>query len=177
MILLKLGKVHYFRLVTLIDKLNNVIGKATSWLTLTLVFVIVIDVLLRYTLSITSAASFELEWHLFAAIFLLGAAYTLKEDKHVRVDVFYDRFSDTTKAWVNLIGGLILLLPFCVVAFWESLSFVQNSYMLNETSPQPGGLPARWIIKSTIPAGFLLLGLQGISSITQSITTIYHGRK
>lgn len=140
-------------------------------------FVIVIDVLLRYTLSITSAASFELEWHLFAAIFLLGAAYTLKEDKHVRVDVFYDRFSDTTKAWVNLIGGLILLLPFCVVAFWESLSFVQNSYMLNETSPQPGGLPARWIIKSTIPAGFLLLGLQGISSITQSITTIYHGRK
>ncbi|WP_436517962.1 TRAP transporter small permease subunit [Ekhidna sp. To15] len=157
--------------------MNSTIGKVTSWLTLLLVFIIVIDVILRYSLSITSAASFELEWHLFAAIFLLGAAYTLKEDKHVRVDVFYDRFSDKTKAWVNLIGGLMLLLPFCVVAFWESLTFVQNSYMLNETSPQPGGLPARWIIKSTIPIGFLLLGLQGISSITKSIITISHGRK
>ncbi len=176
----KLGeirKVRYFRLVTLIDKLNTAVGKATSWLTITLVLTIVIDVFLRYTLSITTAASFELEWHLFAAIFLLGAAYTFKEDKHVRVDVFYDRFSDNAKAWVNLIGGLTLLLPFCAVAFWESLSFVHNSYQLGETSPQPGGLPARWIIKSTIPAGFLLLGLQGISSITKSLITITHGRK
>ncbi|MEP1035618.1 TRAP transporter small permease subunit [Ekhidna sp.] len=137
---------------------------------------IVIDVILRYTFSITSAASFELEWHLFAGIFLLGAAYTLKEDKHVRVDVFYDRFSDKTKAWVNLTGSVFLLLPFCAVAFWESLSFVQNSYQLGETSPQPGGLPARWIIKSTIPIGFFLLGLQGISSIIKSITTISYGR-
>lgn len=170
-------KVHYFRLVTLIDKLNTLIGKAVSWLSLVLVLVIVIDVVLRYTFSITSAASFELEWHLFAAIFLLGAAYTLKEDKHVRVDVFYDRFPDHTKAWVNLIGGVALLLPFCAIAFWESLSFVQSSYDLGETSPQPGGLPARWLIKSTIPIGFLLLGLQGISSITKSLKTISNGRK
>lgn len=163
--------------MTLIDKLNSVIGKAVSWLTLVLVLVIVIDVVLRYTFSITSAASFELEWHLFAAIFLLGAAYTLKEDKHVRVDVFYDRFSDRTKAFVNLIGSLILLLPFCAIAFWESLSFVQNSYELGETSPQPGGLPARWLIKSTIPLGFLLLGLQGISLITKSLNVVRNGRK
>ncbi|MEO9482617.1 MAG: TRAP transporter small permease subunit [Ekhidna sp.] len=163
--------------MTVIDKLNSAIGKAISWLTLLLVLVIVIDVILRYSLSITSAASFELEWHLFAAIFLLGAAYTLKEDKHVRVDVFYDRFSNKNKAWVNLIGGLALLLPFCAIAFWESLSFVESSYKLSETSPQPGGLPARWLIKSTIPLGFLLLGLQGISSITKSIIIISHGRK
>ena len=148
-----------------------------SWLTLILVLVIVVDVLLRYTLSITTAASFELEWHLFAAIFLLGAAYTFKEDKHVRVDVFYDRFSDYTKAWVNLTGGLVLLLPFCAIAFWESLSFVQSSYQLGETSPQPGGLPGRWVIKSTIPAGFFLLGLQGISSIIKSLKILTDGRK
>ncbi len=139
--------------------------------------VIVIDVILRYTLSITSAASFELEWHLFAGIFLLGAAYTLQQDKHVRVDVFYDRFSERTKAWVNLLGGLFLLLPFCTIAFWESISFVQSSYELGEISPQPGGLPARWLIKSTIPIGFLLLGMQGISSITKSITTISNGKE
>lgn len=162
--------------MTKVDKLNKAIGKAVSWLTLALVLVIVVDVVLRYTLNITSAASFELEWHLFAAIFMLGAAYTLQEDKHVRVDVFYDRFSDRKKAWVNLIGGLTLLLPFCIVAFVESLSFVKSSYMLAETSPQPGGLPARWIIKSTIPMGFLLLGLQGISSITKSIITIRNER-
>ncbi|WP_421763526.1 TRAP transporter small permease subunit [Ekhidna sp.] len=155
--------------MTLIDNLNKTIGAIVSWLSLILVLVIVIDVILRYTVSITSAASFELEWHLFATIFLLGAAYTLQEDKHVRVDVFYHRFSDKSKAWVNLIGTILLLLPFCGIAFWESLSFVSTSFNLAETSPQPGGLPARWLIKSTIPIGFFLLGLQGISLILQSI--------
>ncbi|MEP0984567.1 TRAP transporter small permease subunit [Ekhidna sp.] len=155
--------------MTFIDNLNKTIGAIVSWLSLILVLVIVVDVILRYTLSITSAASFELEWHLFATIFLLGAAYTLQEDKHVRVDVFYHRFSDKSKAWVNLIGTLLLLLPFCGIAFWESLSFVSTSFNLAETSPQPGGLPARWLIKSTIPIGFFLLGLQGISLILQSI--------
>ena len=152
--------------------MNATIGKVTSWLTLILVLVIVIDVTLRYLFSITSAASFELEWHLFAIIFLLGAAWTLQEDKHVRVDVFYHNFSDKRKAWVNLTGTLILLLPFCVIGFWESLSFVQSSYMLNETSPQPGGLPARYIIKSSISIGFFLLGLQGVSLILKSLKVI-----
>ena len=158
--------------MTFIDNLNKAIGKAVSWLSLILVLVIVVDVILRYTLSITSAASFEMEWHLFAVIFLVGAAYTLQEDKHVRVDVFYHKYSEKTKAWVNLVGTLVLLLPFCCIAFWESLSFVGSSYELSETSPQPGGLPARWVIKATIPLGFFLLGLQGISVIFRSISTI-----
>ena len=158
--------------MTFIDNLNKAIGKAVSWLSLILVLVIVVDVILRYTLSITSAASFEMEWHLFAVIFLVGAADTLQEDKHVRVDVFYHKYSEKTKAWVNLVGTLVLLLPFCCIAFWESLSFVGSSYELSETSPQPGGLPARWVIKATIPLGFFLLGLQGISVIFRSISTI-----
>ena len=161
--------------MTFIDHINQAVGKVVSCLSFLLVIVIVIDVILRYTFSITSAASFELEWHLFAAIFLLGASYTLKEDKHVRVDVFYSRFSARTKAWVNLLGSIFLLLPFCAIAFWESLSFVQSSFQINETSPQPGGLPARWIIKSTIPAGMFLLGLQGISLILKSIKIIRYG--
>lgn len=158
--------------MNLIDKINTLIGKAVSWLTLLLVIIIVIDVFLRYTFSITSAASFELEWHLFAAIFLLGAAWAFQEDKHVRVDVFYHQFSEKKKSWVNLIGTLSLLLPFCIVGFWESLSFVKSSFSLNETSPQPGGLPARYLIKSTIPVGFLLLGMQGISVIVKSFKTL-----
>ena len=159
----------------LIDKLVSAIGKATSWLSLGLVLVIVVDVFLRYVFNTTSAASFELEWHLFAIIFLLGAAWTLQEDKHVRVDVFYHRFSDKTKAWVNLIGTILLLLPFCAIAFWESLSFVASSFKIKETSPDPGGLPARYLIKSTIPVGFFLLGLQGISLLAKSIKQIGSG--
>ena len=155
-----------------IDRLNELVGKATSWLSSVLVLVIVLDVALRYLFSITSAASFELEWHLFALIFLLGAGYTLQHDKHVRVDVFYHNFSKKGKAWVNLVGTLLLLTPFTLVAFYESLSFVANSFALNETSPQPGGLPARWIIKSAIPAGFILLFLQGISLLIKSFKTI-----
>ncbi len=143
-----------------------------SWLTLLLVFVIVIDVAFRYLFNVTSAASFELEWHLFAVIFLLGAAYTLQQDKHVRVDVFYNRFSEKSKAWINLVGTTLLLLPFCAVAFWESLSFVEYSFAVRETSPDPGGLPARYLIKAAIPVGFLLLGLQGINLILQSITKL-----
>ncbi|MEM6736189.1 MAG: TRAP transporter small permease subunit [Bacteroidota bacterium] len=155
-----------------IDKMNIAIGKATSWLTLVLVLIIVFDVAFRYLFSITSAATFELEWHLFAAIFLLGAAWTLQEDKHVRVDVFYHNFSERKKAWINLIGTLLFLIPFCIIGFWESLSFVKHSYILRETSPQPGGLPARYVIKSSIPIGFFLLGLQSISVLLKSLKTI-----
>jgi len=158
--------------VQLVDKIIAIIGRASSWLTVLLVLVIVIDVFFRYAFSITSAASFELEWHLFAIIFLISAAWTLQEDKHVRVDVFYHKFSEKKKAWVNLIGTLFLLLPFCAIGFWESLSFVESSYTIGETSPQPGGLPARFLIKSTIPAGFFLLGLQGISLTIKCIKRI-----
>jgi len=166
------GFFYYFRLMMLIDRLVRGIGIAVSWLSLVLVLVIVGDVFMRYVFNETSAASFELEWHLFGAIFLLGAAHALQDDRHVRVDVFYHRFSEKTKAWVNLIGTLVLLMPFCLVAFWESLSFVGNSFAVRETSPDPGGLPARYLIKSAIPIGFFLLGLQGLSLVLKSIKTI-----
>ena len=160
-----------------IDRLNLIIGKAVSWLTLLLVLVIVVDVSLRYAFNITSAASTELEWHLFGIIFLISAAYTFQQDGHVRVDVFYDRFSAKTKAWVNVVGTLFLLFPFCGIVFLESLSFVNSSFQLQETSPQPGGLPARWLIKSAIPVGLLLLLLQGISLIAHALIVILYGRK
>jgi len=149
--------------MSVIDHLVEKIGKCVSWLSFLLVLVIVVDVSLRYLFSITSAASFELEWHLFAVLFLVGSAYALQQDKHVRVDVFYQRFSKKGKAWINLIGTIIFLLPFCFIAFTESLPFVQSSFSIQEISPQPGGLPFRWLIKSTIPVGFALLGLQGVS--------------
>lgn len=155
-----------------IDRINEWIGKSASWLSLLLVIVIIVDVFLRYVYSITSAASFELEWHLFAAMFLLGAGWTFQQDKHVRVDVFYNRFNPKTKAWVNLLGCLILLLPLCYVGVTEGFQFANNAYKLGETSPDPGGLPARFVIKSAIPISFLLLGMQGVSEILKSIKTL-----
>lgn len=156
----------------IIDRFISAIGKFISWATLLLVLIMVIDVALRYLFAQTSAFSFELEWHLFAAIFLLGSAWTLQNDKHVRVDVFYHRFSEKGKAWVNLIGTIVLLLPFCAVAFYESLSFVEASWAVKEISPQSGGLPARYVIKAVIPIAFFLLGLQGISQALKAIQTL-----
>lgn len=148
------------------------IGKAVSWLSVALVLVIVVDVLLRYFFNYTSAASFELEWHLFAALFMLSSAWTLQQDRHVRVDLFYQKFSDKGKAWINLIGMLLFLLPFCYVAAFESLSFVAASFAVNETSPDPGGLPARYVIKSIIPISFFLLFIQGVLEIIKSASII-----
>ena len=163
--------------VKLIEAINSWIGKAVAWLTFILVLLICTDVALRYIFSFSQAGFYELEWHLFAAIFLLGAAYTLRHDKHVRVDVFYSRFNKRRKAWVNLIGTCIFLLPFCFVIVYTSLAFVGDSYAILESSPDPGGLPYRFIIKSTIPIGFGLLLLQGLAEILKSITIIINSSK
>ncbi len=146
-----------------IDSINAFFGKTISWLSVVLIAVIIVDVLLRYFFNVTSAGSMELEWHLFAAVFLLSAGWTLKEDRHVRVDLFYQGLNDRQKAMINLIGSLFFLLPFCWVGFTESLSFVESSFAVRETSPDPGGLPARYVIKGTIPVSFFLLGLQSLS--------------
>lgn len=164
-------------IATEIDRINCVIGKATSWLTFGLVVIIIFDVFMRYVFSTTSAASFELEWHLFAAIFLLSAGWTFQQDRHVRVDVFYTHFSPLTKAWINGLGCLILLIPLCYIGVSEGVQFAYNAYKLGETSPDPGGLPARFIIKASIPLGFLLLGMQGLAEILKSFATIVNGRK
>ena len=137
-----------------------------------MIFIIVSDVFFRYVFSKTSAATYEIEWHLFGLMFLLGAAWTLDQDKHVRVDLFYQTFSPKMKAFINLIGTLIFLIPFCWVTLITSIDFVRSSFLLNETSPDPGGLPARYLIKLAIPMGFGLLILQGIVVIINSIKTL-----
>lgn len=146
-----------------IDALNEKIGFATAWLTAVMVVVVSYDVVTRYLLNTSLVAVQELEWHLFAMIFLLGAAYTLKHDRHVRVDVFYVNFPPRRKALVNFIGALLFLIPFALIGIWSSRNFVIRSFQIGETSPDPGGLPARYILKACIPLAFLLILLQGIS--------------
>jgi TRAP-type mannitol/chloroaromatic compound transport system permease small subunit len=158
--------------IAFIDSLNEKIGVFVSWLTTALVLVVCYDVFTRYFLKQSSVAVQELEWHIFAVIFLVGAGYTLKYDRHVRVDVFYMKFKPKLKALINLLGSAIFLIPFCILGIWSSKNFVMNSFMIKESSPDPGGLPARYILKAIIPLGFLFLLLQGIALAFRSLTEI-----
>ncbi len=158
--------------IKFIDDLNEKIGNWVSWLTALLTLVVGYDVFVRYLLKESSVGFQEFEWHLFAVIFLLSAAYTLKIDQHVRVDVIYTRMSEKKKAIVNLFGSLIFLIPFCVVAIIASKKFVINSFIMGETSPDAGGLPARYILKAVIPLSIFLLLLQGIALAFKSFLTL-----
>ncbi len=158
--------------IKLIDNLNEKIGNWVSWLTAVLTLVVSYDVFVRYFLKESSVGFQEFEWHLFAIIFLLSSAYTLKIDRHVRVDVFYTRMSDKKKAFVDLFGTLIFLIPFSVVLILASKNFVINSFIMGETSPDAGGLPARYILKSIIPISIFLLLLQGIALAFKSFLTL-----
>ena len=151
------------RYIGFADALNEKVGFGVSWLTSLLVLVVCYDVFTRYVLKNSIVAVQELQWHLFAVIFLVGAAYTLKHNRHVRVDVFYTRFSERTRGWIGFTGSLIFLIPLCILAIWTSRTFVATSYLIGETSPDPGGLPARFVLKSVIPIGFALLLLQGVA--------------
>ena len=155
-------------LIKKIDWLNERVGRVVSWLTTALVLVVCYDVFTRYFLHKSSIALQELEWHLFAVVFLLGAAYTLKHDRHVRVDVLYLKFSPRIRAGINFAGSLFFLIPFSILVIWTSKNFVLNSFLIRETSPDPGGLPFRFIIKGCIPLGFILVLLQGIALTVKS---------
>jgi len=155
-----------------IDSVVDRIGRSVSWLTVILVVIMCTDVILRYLFDATKTWVIELEWHLFAVIFLIGASYTLLHDKHVRVDVFYERLNEKRKSWVDLLGILIFLIPWSLVILYYGWDYVANSYSFREGSPQPNGLPARYIIKSFIVIGFGLLVLQAISQVLKSIAKI-----
>lgn len=156
----------------LIDQLNEKVGTFAGWLTTLLVLVVCYDVFSRYFLNQSSIAVQELEWHIFSIIFLLGAAFTLRHDRHVRVDVLYTNFSRRKKAWINFLGSLFFLLPFSVMVMLTAKPFIANSFLLSEKSPDPGGLPARYILKAFIAIGFFLVLLQGISLLIHSLATI-----
>ena len=157
-----------------IEWFSETCGRALAWLVLALVLLVGYDVMMRYFFLSGSIAIQELEWHLFSLIFLLGAAYTLKHDDHVRLDLVYrSRFmSDYRRAWVNLVCSLLFLIPFCALIIKSSWPFVSQAYLFAEGSPDPGGLPDRWVLKAAIPLGFFLLIVQGISEALKSLCFI-----
>ncbi len=155
-----------------IDAVNSWVGRFVAWTTALVVAVVFVDVVMRYLFKTSFVFTQELEWHLFAFIFLIGAGYTLLKDGHVRVDIIYQKLSLKAQAWVNLVGVLFFLIPGCLMIIVTSMHFVQNSFAIMEGSPDPGGIPYRWVIKACIPAGFSLVLLQGISMGFKSLLTI-----
>lgn len=155
-----------------IDTLNLWIGRVVAWSTALLVLVVFVDVVMRYAFNTSFVFTQELEWHLFAFVFLMGAGYTLLQDGHVRVDIFYQRWGDKTQAWINLLGVLFFLIPGCTMIIVTSLQFVSSSWAVMEGSPDPGGIPYRFLPKACITAGFALVVLQGVSLAIKSVATL-----
>ena len=151
------------------DRFINKIGLTISWLTFIMVVLICLDVFLRYLLSSTKTWIIELEWHLFSILFLLGLSYTLQHQKHVRVDLFYEKMSKKLRNVIDIFSILFFLIPWCLLVIHTSFDYAMNSWSFKETSPQPNGLPARYIIKFFISTGFVLLLVQGVSSIIKII--------
>ncbi len=165
-----------------IDRLSRRLGKLVAWLTLAMVLIGAFNAVARYSDrflvqrfdgfgGLSSNAYVEAQWYLFSLVFLLAAPYVLRANRHVRVDVLYGRLSERAQAWIDLLGGVLFLVPFCVFALWTSLPYVVDSWEVREGSPDPGGL-ARYPIKSAILVAFALLGLQGVSETIKRVALL-----
>ena len=154
--------VHYIDIVT--DRT----GRLLAWLVLAMALLTTAVVVLRYGFNIGSIMAQEGVTYMHACLFMLGAAYALKSGAHVRVDIFYRNFSPRTRAWVNSVGGIVFLMPLCAFIFFSSWNYVCESWIVRETSPEPGGIPAVFLLKSVIPLMALNLFLQGLAETLRS---------
>lgn len=160
------------RLVEVIDSFTESLGKIISWLTLLMVLLTFAIVVLRYGFNLGWIAMQESVLYFHGIVFMLGAAYTLKHDGHVRVDIFYQKFSLKQKAWVNFTGGLILLLPICIFIFFISLDYVLAAWQIMESSSEAGGLPLVYLNKSLILILAITLICQGFAEVLRNLLVI-----
>ena len=156
------------KLSKLIDGLNERVGKGTFWLVLIMTIISAGNACVRFLFDYSSNGLLEIQWYLFAAIFLLCAPYTLQKNEHVRIDVLSSRLSPRGLAVIDIIGSLFFLLPMVVLVLWLSVPLVADSFRISEMSANAGGL-IRWPVKALLPVGFALLALQGISELIKRI--------
>lgn len=159
------------RLSSAIDRLNEMIGKGVSWLILVAVLVSAGNAVVRKTLDVSSNAWLELQWYLFGAAFLLAAAYTLRQNEHIRIDIVYGIWPRRVQHWIDLFGHVVLLMPFVLLMLFYLIPYVRTSILSGEVSPNAGGLII-WPSKALLLAGFALLALQGISEIIKKIAVM-----
>ena len=159
---------NLLRLSAAIDRLNEWIGRSVAWLGLVAVLVCTGNAVARYALNIGSNAWLELQWYLNSAVFLLVAGYALRRNEHVRIDVIAGRLSERAQAWIDLLGGLFMLLPATIIIAVYSWPSLVNSWQIEEYSSDPGGL-VRWPVRILIPLAFGLLALQGVSEVIKRV--------
>ncbi len=163
------------KLEKLIAAAVDIMGKITAFLLLLMVLNVSYDVMMRYLFHNSSVGMQEMEWHLFAVVFLFGIAVALKDEGHVRVDFLYDSFSKRKKALINIFGTLFFLVPMALLIFFGSFEYVQDAYVTHEISEDPGGLPLRWVIKGMIPLSFAFLLLSAVGYILRNIRMLQEG--
>lgn len=155
-------------IVDSIDAFTDYTGRILAWLSLAMAALTALIVFLRYGFNIGSIAAQEAVIYMHGALFMLGAAYTLKVGGHVRVDIFYQRFSARAQAWVNSLGGIIFLLPLCVFILGVSWNYVTESWAIRESSPEAGGIPAVFLLKSLVPLMAINLFCQGLAEVLRN---------
>lgn len=152
-----------------IDQFSEFTGRILGWMSLLMMLLLCLVVALRYLFDTSTTPLQELVTYFHAAIFMLGLAYTLKHDGHVRVDIFYRHFSPRGKAWVNSLGGIVFLLPLCIFTHIVSWHFVEQAWQIGEVSAEPGGIPLVFLLKTLIPIMAITLGLQALADIIGSV--------
>lgn len=152
----------------LIDHVTEIIGKSVSWLILVAVLVSAGNAIVRKVFNISSNAWLEAQWYLFGAAFMLAAAYTLRQNEHIRIDILYGSLSRRVQHWIDLLGHCLFLMPFVLLMIYDLIPYVRMSFMSGEVSSSAGGLII-WPGKALLLAGFFLLALQGVSEITKKI--------
>jgi len=155
-----------------IDRLNDLTGRLVSWITLLMVIVTCAVVLARYVFGVGSIALQESVMYMHGIVFMLGIAFTLKEQGHVRVDVLHEKFSRRTRTLIDIAGTILFLLPLSIFILLTSLDYVSFAWSLRESSAQPGGLPGVFLVKTLIPVMAALLALQGIAEILRGIVSL-----
>ncbi len=154
------------------DKFNIILGKILAFILILMILNVFYDVVMRYFFHNSSVGMQELEWHLFSLVILFGMSYSLLEEGHVRVDFVYENLSKRKKAYINIFGTLFFIVPLAILVAFGSFEFVNDAYISNEISEDPGGLHYRWIIKSMIPIAFFTLIFTSIGYMIKNINII-----
>ncbi|MFT7004910.1 MAG: TRAP-type mannitol/chloroaromatic compound transport system permease small subunit [Sulfurimonas sp.] len=168
------------KIENLFNKFADILGVITGIAMLLMIANVFYDVITRYVFRVNSIAMQEMEWHLFSVVILLGVAYTLKEDGHVRVDVIYDKLSARKKAIINMVGVIVAIIPISLLVGLSSIGFAEDSFgsvvdmIPMEKSDNPGGLSYRWIVKSLIPLSFLMLIITSIGFFIKNLN-VFNG--
>ncbi len=161
--------VHY------IDTFSDRSGRLLAWLVLAMALLTTVVVIMRYGFNVGSIMAQEAVTYMHGTLFMLGAAYALKSGAHVRVDIFYRNFSPRGRAWVNCLGGIVFLMPLCAFIGFSSWNYVTESWLIHEASPEPGGIPAVFLLKSVIPLMAFTLFLQGLAETLRNALVLVDG--